>query len=80
MDEFYQWLDLNFGNPDYASTACNNIINFKIKNMDFSDYISHIKGWRKDNNLDQKALRHLIRANINNELKDQLLNIVDKPK
>ena len=51
---------MNFTNLDYTLIARNNIINFKIKNIELSDYINHIKGWHKDNNLKKEALRCLI--------------------
>ena len=58
--------------------ARNNIINFKIKNMEFLLYINQIWGWIPDSKLEEEALKYLIYSNISDELKDQLINIVEK--
>ena len=46
--------------------------------MEFSPYISQVRGWIPNNKLKKETLKHLIYLNINDKLKDQLANIIEE--
>ena len=69
IKDCYNWCEVKSGDLDTISTAKRFIQKTKIRNREFSVYISEVCAKQKKSNFNNKIMKFFIRQNINNKLK-----------